>query len=60
LIGLRAAHAAVFVGVEWSTERVMEQTCAILQAEGLSYALLARLWDVDTPADYERAQQCCN
>ncbi len=58
LIGLRAAHRAVFTAVQWSTERVMEQTCAILQREGLSYAVLASLWDVDTPADYERAQQC--
>jgi uncharacterized protein len=58
LIGLKAAHKAVFSGVEWSTERVMEQTCAILQQEGLRYAVLATLWDVDTPADYERAQQC--
>ena len=50
---LTAAHGALFTGVDWSTERVMEQTCAILRAEGLSYALLACLWDVDTPADYE-------
>jgi rSAM/selenodomain-associated transferase 2/rSAM/selenodomain-associated transferase 1 len=58
LIGFKAAHQAVFSGVEWSTERVMEQTCAILQREGLSYAVLATLWDVDTSADYEKLQQC--
>ena len=55
LIGL-ARDVDVFSGVSWSTERVMRETRAILQASHASWQELATLWDVDTHADLERWQ----
>lgn len=54
LIGLRRASAAVFEGVEWSTEAVMAQTRERLARLGWRSRELRTLWDVDRPADLAR------
>jgi len=57
LIGLRRPCAALFEGVDWSTERVLAQTRERLRAAGLRWHELPALWDVDTPDDWQRLQQ---
>lgn len=54
LIGLRAPCWPVFDGVAWSTDQVMAQTRARLQAAGLAWHQAPTLWDVDVPADLPR------
>lgn len=54
LIGLRRPQAGLFRGLDWGTERVLEQTLAIAAELGLSTALLPVLWDVDSAADLGR------
>lgn len=56
LIGLRRPCAALFDGVDWSTERVLAQTRERLRDAGLHWRELPALWDVDTPADWQRLQ----
>lgn len=60
LIGLRRPVPELFVGIDWSTERVLSQTLAIAQSLHLSVALLTSLGDVDRPDDlplWEAVQQ---
>ena len=54
LIGLRRPLPGVFAGVDWSTERVLEQTRDRLRAAGARWQELPALWDVDEPADWRR------
>ncbi len=54
LIGLRKPVPEVFVGVEWSTPRVLTQTRERLRAADARWCELATLWDVDEPADWLR------
>jgi rSAM/selenodomain-associated transferase 2/rSAM/selenodomain-associated transferase 1 len=51
LIGLRQFHPALFRAMPWSSDRVLAQTLAIAQAQGLRIATLAPLSDVDQPDD---------
>lgn len=54
---LGASHevpAAIFSDITWGSDRVLEQTCARLQALGLNWQALAPRWDVDVPADLPR------
>lgn len=55
LVGTKAANAAVFTGIAWSTEQVMPQTRRALCRAGLGWTEMTTLWDVDQPADVERA-----
>lgn len=54
MIGLRVPCWPVFDGVAWSTDQVMPQTRARLAAQGLRWAEMPTLWDVDVPADLPR------
>ena len=58
---LTAGIEQAFAGIAWSTAQVMAQTRARLDAidwqAGREWRELPTLWDVDTPADYLRAQQ---
>ena len=45
---------ALFVGIEWGTERVMQQTRARLHAAALTWSEPATVWDVDRPEDVAR------
>jgi len=54
LVGLQGPLASLFAGVEWGTERVMEETRARLRASGHEWSEPAELWDVDRPEDVAR------
>jgi rSAM/selenodomain-associated transferase 1 len=54
LIGMRAPHARVFEGVEWSTARVLGQTRRRLKELGLTWEEPVPVWDLDRPEDLER------
>lgn len=51
LIGLRRFLPEVFQGIDWGSERVLQQTLAIAQSLHLSVALLQPLTDIDRPED---------
>lgn len=57
LIGMKNAWADLFAGIEWSTDRVLEQTIRKAASNSLSMKLLKAWYDVDTPADIERLRQ---
>ena len=50
LIGLKKVHAAVFTRIDWSTERVLEQTLSRARGAGLEIHLLPAWYDVDDRA----------
>jgi hypothetical protein len=54
LIGARAAHPQLFVGIAWGTTSVMQETSARIAALGLKSIELPALWDIDTEADLAR------
>ncbi len=47
LIGLKAAHAAPFENITWSTASVLEETRAQVRAAGLEWVQLPLWYDVD-------------
>lgn len=55
LIGLRAAHARLFEGIEWGQPTVMQATRERMAGLGLRWCERPPLPDLDTPDDYERA-----
>ena len=61
LLGLRASPSGlvgqVFRGIDWSTERVFEQTLRSLCRDGLSYTTLVQRRDVDTYDDLAAMSQ---
>jgi len=57
LIGLRQPQAALFEGIEWGKETVMDETRRRLQSLTLSWRELLTLWDVDTPEDLDRLRR---
>jgi rSAM/selenodomain-associated transferase 1 len=54
LIGLARSDPRVFEGIAWGTSSVLHQTRRRLSELGWRWDELDTLWDVDTPADYER------
>ena len=54
LIGTRLRTANLFENIDWSSERVFQQTERLILAQGLSLFYLPTLSDVDTDADYRR------
>ena len=54
LIGLKKLHRELFEQIDWSTERVFEQTRARAREIGLAVELLARVYDVDDAASLRR------
>jgi len=54
LIGLKKLHRAVFEKIDWSTERVLEQTIVRACGIGLKVELLPRCYDVDDRATLHR------
>lgn len=52
LLGVRHhVPLSIFVGIDWGSERVLEQTCERLNALSLDWQALTPRWDVDVPAD---------
>lgn len=56
LLGMKGLEAAVFRGIEWSTERVRTLTLEKIRAAGKSCTLLPELSDVDTETDWQAFQ----
>jgi hypothetical protein len=54
LIGLKKAHRRVFEEIDWSTERVFEQTVTRARDSGLAVELLPTWYDVDDRATLRR------
>ena len=54
LIGLKTLHQRLFEEIEWSTERVLEQTTARARELGLKVHLLPNGFDVDDAATLHR------
>ncbi len=57
LVGLRAPNPMLFTGIEWGGGDVMERTRCVAEREGLRWAELETLHDVDHPEDLERWQR---
>jgi uncharacterized protein len=53
LIGMNKTHHKLFEGINWSTEKVLDQTKTALTKLNLSFTLLPILSDIDTLADLE-------
>jgi rSAM/selenodomain-associated transferase 2/rSAM/selenodomain-associated transferase 1 len=51
LIGMRQPQSELFVGVDWGTDRVLQQTIAIANRLNLSLGYLPTLTDIDRPED---------
>ena len=54
LIGLKKLHRRIFVDIDWSTERVFEQTMQRVGELGLAAHLLPQWYDVDDRATLHR------
>ena len=54
LIGLTRCDPRLFEAIAWGTSNVMSETRVRLRALEWRWSELDLLWDVDTPADYER------
>jgi len=54
LIGLREPAANLFSGVDWGSANVLRQTLERAADSGLRTSLQQTIWDVDTPADWQR------
>ena len=57
LIGLKKAHRRLFARIDWSTERVLEQTIAAAREINLPVHLLPTWYDVDDRATLSRLCQ---
>lgn len=51
LIGLRQNYPELFEGITWSSDRVFQETIDIAQRQGLAWAELEPLPDIDRPED---------
>lgn len=54
LIGARRTMPSMLSGVEWGSDRALEQSIAAARRARLLVATLAPRWDVDEPADWDR------
>jgi glycosyltransferase A (GT-A) superfamily protein (DUF2064 family) len=59
LIGLKKLHRQLFEGIDWSTERVLEQTIQRAHEINLPVHLLPTWYDVDDRATLSRLCQEC-
>ena len=56
LIGIKQLHPRLFAQIDWSTERVLQQTLQAAREIGLESELLTTWYDVDDAATLERLQ----
>lgn len=54
LVGMSRPHPILFTDIDWSTERVLDQTLAAARTYGIDCALLESWHDVDDAADLAR------
>lgn len=60
LLGLRYFIPELFIGINWGTSEVLQQTMAIAQQLNLSVNYLPELADVDRPEDLLLWERCQN
>lgn len=60
LLGLRYFIPELFIGINWGTSEVLQQTMAIAQQLNLSVNYLPELADVDRPEDLPLWERCQN
>ena len=56
LVGMTRLHRQLFLGIPWSSDRVMEETLKMAGRAGITVSLLPMWRDVDTAADLERPE----
>lgn len=54
LVGMGRPLPAIFEGIPWGSDQVLQRTLDAIRAHELSYRLLDTLWDVDRPEDLSR------
>ncbi len=54
---LSSSSAALFTGIDWGTDRVMQQTRMAASNAGINLHELSPLWDIDVPSDYIRLSE---
>jgi len=54
LIGLQRLIPELFVGIDWGTAQVRQQTTEIAENLGLAIAFVPMLYDIDRPEDLDR------
>jgi rSAM/selenodomain-associated transferase 1 len=54
LIGMNRHHPELFQRIQWSSERVLDQTLSAAKVENLRVVLLQQWSDVDAPSDLSR------
>jgi rSAM/selenodomain-associated transferase 1 len=59
LVGVTASHPALFEGVPWGSDQVMDATRKRLRALGLHWSEPTTLWDLDRPEDLDRLVTTC-
>ena len=57
LIGMKSPHPEIFRTITWGTDKVFEETVTITEKMGLSYGVVATLFDVDDLDDFMRAEE---
>jgi rSAM/selenodomain-associated transferase 1 len=55
LLGLNKPESDLFIGIDWSTELVEEQTLRIANRKKMTYSILEELIDLDTFEDLEKS-----
>ncbi|MGH8727051.1 MAG: TIGR04282 family arsenosugar biosynthesis glycosyltransferase [Burkholderiales bacterium] len=54
LVGLRRCDSNLFKGINWGSEKVLEQTRDLLRKFNWTWQELEMNWDLDTSKDYDR------
>ena len=52
LIAMQRPHRELFLGIDWGTSRVLDQTLEIARGMGLQVKLMPKLRDIDSVQDY--------
>ena len=54
LIGVNKSYPELFKGIQWGTDKVLDETIQRAKSIGVDYVCLEPLWDVDRPEDIRR------
>ena len=53
LVAMRKTNAAIFEGIAWGSDQVLQQSLKVVKAQGLHVHCLAPLQDIDRPQDLD-------
>ncbi|MDH5230819.1 MAG: TIGR04282 family arsenosugar biosynthesis glycosyltransferase [Gammaproteobacteria bacterium] len=56
-LGLKSLMPGIFRNIDWSTEKVLQQTMERIKQVGATWHLMPELWDVDNYEDYKRFEK---